>query len=302
MALETLLSETLGIVRKPILPKVLNKKVTLITGGSSGIGLAVARQIGEAGGKVILVARGIEKLEEAKKEVEELGGTAYIYSCNLSDTEACKELVETVLKEHGPIDVLINNAGRSIRRSVNDAYDRMHDFQRTMDLNYFGCLQMILGFLPSMRERKKGHIINISSAGCQSNVPRFSAYVASKSALDAFSRCLANEVDQDNIAVTTVYMPLVRTPMIAPTKTYDYLPVMSPERAAQLVLKSLVTKQKKVTTPMGSFAEVVYDISPTTATRVMNLSYQFEEKLKAYQKKQKEKAEAKAAKTEAATA
>jgi short-subunit dehydrogenase len=290
MALETLLSETLGIVRKPFLPKVLNKKLTLITGGSSGIGLSVARQIGEAGGTVILVARGIENLEKAKKEVEDLGGTAHIYSCNLSSTDACKELVETVLKEHGPIDVLINNAGRSIRRSVNDAYDRMHDFERTMDLNYFGCLQMILGFLPAMRERKKGHIINISSAGCQSNVPRFSAYIASKSALDAFSRCLTNEIAQDNVHITTVYMPLVRTPMIAPTKTYDYLPVMSPERAADLVLKSLITKQKKVTTPLGSLAEVVYDVSPTTATRIMNLSYQFEEKLKDYKKKQKEKA------------
>ena len=279
MALETLLSETLGIVRKSILPKVLNKKLTLITGGSSGIGLSVARQIGEAGGTVILVARGLENLEIAKKEVESVGGTAYIYTCNLSDPECCKELVEKVLKEHGPIDVLINNAGRSIRRSVNEAYDRLHDFERTMSLNYFGCLQLILGFLPSMRERKKGHIINISSAGCQSNVPRFSAYIASKSALDAFSRCLANEMAQDNVHITTVYMPLVRTPMIAPTKAYDYLPVMSPERAAQMVLKSLVTKQKKVTTPLGSLAEIVYDISPSSATTIMNLSYQFEEKL-----------------------
>ncbi len=285
MALETIISETLGIFRHSILPKVLNKKQILITGGSSGIGLAVARQIGEAGGTVILVARGIENLEIAKKEVESLGGTAYIYTCNLSDPDACKELVEKVLAERGPIDVLINNAGRSIRRSVNDAYDRMHDFERTMNLNYFGCLQLILGFLPSMRERKKGHIINISSAGCQSNVPRFSAYIASKSALDAFSRCLTNEIAQDDVHITTVYMPLVRTPMIAPTKSYDYLPVMSPERAAQLVLKSLITKQKKVTTPLGSLAELVYDISPTSASTIMNLSYRLEDKIQKYQKK-----------------
>ena len=287
MALETLLSETLSIIRKPILPKVLNKKLTLITGGSSGIGLAVARQIAEAGGTVILVARGLDNLELAKKEVESLGGTAFIYTCNLSDPDACKELVEKVLEEHGPIDVLINNAGRSIRRSVNDAYDRLHDFERTMNLNYFGCLQLILGFLPSMRERKKGHIINISSAGCQSNVPRFSAYIASKSALDAFSRCLTNEMAQENVHITTVYMPLVRTPMIAPTKSYDYLPVMSPERAAQLVLQSLVTKQKKVTTPLGSLAELVYDISPTSATTIMNLSYRLEEKISKYQERNK---------------
>jgi short-subunit dehydrogenase len=280
MAVETIISEALGIFRKPILPKIIRKKLTLITGGSSGIGLAIARQIGEAGGTVILVARSMEPLEAAKKEVEELGGTAHIYSCDLSSPEACKELTEKVLEAHGPIDVLVNNAGRSIRRSINDAYDRLHDFERTMNLNYFGCLQMILGFLPSMRERKKGHIINISSVGCQSNVPRFSAYVASKSALDAFTRCVSNEVAHDNIHLTTVYMPLVRTPMIAPTKNYDYLPVMSPERAANMVLKSLVTKQKKITTPMGSFAETVYSISPSLSSSIMNMSYRFEENLK----------------------
>ena len=282
MALETIFSETMGLVRKPILPKLLNKKLTLITGGSSGIGLAVAKQIAEADGKMILVARGMENLEKAKQEVEAIGGTVYIYSCNLSDPEACKELVEKVLEDHGPIDVLINNAGRSIRRSVDEAYDRFHDFERTMSLNYFGCLQLILGFLPAMRERKKGHIINISSVGCQSNVPRFSAYVASKSALDAFSRCLNNEIAQDNVRVTTVYMPLVRTPMIAPTKNYDHLPVMSPEKAAQMVLKALITKQRKITTPLGSLAEVVYDLSPTSFTRIMNLSYRLDEKVKQF--------------------
>lgn len=280
MAIETLFSETMGLVRKPILPKVLNKKLTLITGGSSGIGLAVARQIAKAGGRMILVARGLENLQAAQKEVEALGGIAHIYSCNLSDPAECKTLVEQILVEHGPIDVLINNAGRSIRRPVSEAYERMHDYERTMDLNYFGCVQMIMGFLPSMRERKKGHIINISSIGCQSYEPRFSAYVASKSALDAFSRCLTNEILQDNVHITTVYMPLVRTPMIAPTKTYDYMPVMSPESAAQLVLKALVTNQKKISTPLGALAEVVYGLSPTTASNIMNLSYRLEERVK----------------------
>lgn len=279
MALETLISETVGLYRKSILPEMLNKKLTLITGGSSGIGLSVARSIGEAGGTVILVARSIDPLEKAKKEVEHLGGKAFIYTCDLSNADDCKSLVEKVLEEHGPIDVLINNAGRSIRRSVDKAYDRMHDFERTMDLNYFGCVQMIMGFMPAMRERKSGHVINISSAGVQSNIPRFSAYVASKSALDGFSRCLSNEVAHDNVSITTVYMPLVRTPMIAPTKMYDYLPVMSPTRAANMVLKSLVTKQKKITTPMGSFAELVYDISPSAANKVMNIGFRLSEKM-----------------------
>ena len=140
---------------------------------------------------------------------------------------------------------------------------------------------MAFGFLPSMKARKKGHIINISSAGCQSNVSRFSAYIASKSALDAFTRCISSEVAHDNVHLTTVYMPLVRTPMIAPTKAYNYLPVMSPEKAAKTVLKALLTKQKKVTTPLGSLSEVIYDLSPSTANKILNIGYRIQEKLAA---------------------
>ena len=137
---------------------------------------------------------------------------------------SCDALVEKVLAEHGGVDILINNAGRSIRRSIELSYDRFHDFERTMQLNYFGSLRLIMGFLPKMTERRRGQIINISSIGVLANSPRFSAYVASKAALDAFSRCAQGELSGKGIAFTTINMPLVKTPMIAPTKMYDSVP------------------------------------------------------------------------------
>ena len=159
-------------------------------------------------------------------------------TCPTSRT--CDRLVAEVLAEHGRVDVLVNNAGRSIRRSIANSYDRFHDFQRTMQLNYFGALKLIMGFLPGMRKRKSGHIINISSIGAQTNTPRFSAYVASKSALDAFSRSIASEIVDDKVFITTVYMPLVRTPMIAPTGIYDAFPTASPDEAADMIVQAMI--------------------------------------------------------------
>jgi len=181
--------------------------------------------------------------------------------------------VDQVLKDHKRVDVLINNAGRSIRRPIHQAYDRMHDFKRTMELNYYGCVQLILGFLPGMRENKYGHIINISTIGCQTNVPRFSAYIASKSALDAFSRTISSEVVSDNVCITEVFMPLVRTPMIAPTKMYDYVPTLSPDKAAKMALRPLVSKKKRVSTPLGKFAETVHAVSPKFSQVVLNFGF-----------------------------
>ncbi|MBF0351557.1 MAG: SDR family NAD(P)-dependent oxidoreductase [SAR324 cluster bacterium] len=255
------------------LERLISGKIIMITGGSSGIGLAMAHRLAKAHGTVILVARTLDKLEIAKQEVEQMGGTAYVYSCDLSDPEAIGELVNKVMKDHGRVDILINNAGRSIRRPIHLSYDRFHDYQRTMNLNYFGCLKLILGFMPGMRERKYGHIINISSIGCQTNVPRFSAYVASKSALDAFSRSIASEVVHDNVTLTTVYMPLVRTPMIGPTKMYDHVPTLTPDQAAKLALYPLVTKDRKAATPMGTAVEILHAISPKTANVLLNLGF-----------------------------
>ena len=172
-------------------------------------------------------------------EIEEAGGTAFVHPADLSDMDDVERLADEVLAEHGGVDVLINNAGRSIRRSLRLSLDRFHDYERTMQLNYFGAVKLILKLVPAMAERQRGHIINVSSIGVQTNTPRFSAYVASKAALDAFSRCIASEVVDDGIHITTVYMPLVRTKMIAPTKMYDYFPAITPEEAAQQILLHL---------------------------------------------------------------
>ena len=222
------------------LEKAVDGKIVLITGASSGIGKALALKVAEAGGEVILVARTREKLEAVAEEIEAAGGLAHVHPADLSDLDAVARLGDEVLAEYGRVDVLVNNAGRSIRRSVGNSYDRIHDFQRTIDLNYLGAVQLVLKVLPGMRERKSGHIVNVSSMGVQTNTPRFSAYVASKAALDAFSRSIASEIVDDRVAISTVYMPLVRTPMIAPTKHYRYFPSISPEEAADMVADAIV--------------------------------------------------------------
>ncbi|MEA2374103.1 MAG: hypothetical protein QOD53_566, partial [Thermoleophilaceae bacterium] len=212
------------LFRERSLSKSIADKTILITGASSGIGREVALRVGEAGGRVILVSRTKEKLDEVAEAVKKAGGEPHVKPTDLSDMDDVERLAKEVVDEFDGVDILVNNAGRSIRRSVKASYDRFHDYERTMQLNYFGALRLILSFLPGMRERKTGHIINVSSIGVQTNTPRFSAYVASKAALDAFSRCVAPEVIGDGVHITTIYMPLVRTPMIAPTNIYDAFP------------------------------------------------------------------------------
>jgi NAD(P)-dependent dehydrogenase (short-subunit alcohol dehydrogenase family) len=248
-------------------------KVVLVTGASSGIGKATALMMGEAGAHVILVARKQPELLEVKKEIEDAGGKASTYTCDLADYEAADKLCARVLKAHGAVDVLINNAGRSIRRSIALSYDRFHDFERTMQLNYFGSLKMILGLLPAMSERKSGHIINISSIGVLSNAPRFSAYVASKAALDAFSRCAASEFSDTGIAFTTINMPLVRTPMIAPTKIYDSVPTITPQDAADMVKQAVIYRPQRIATRLGIFASVLHALAPKVSEIVMNSAF-----------------------------
>jgi NAD(P)-dependent dehydrogenase (short-subunit alcohol dehydrogenase family) len=248
-------------------------KVVVITGSSSGIGRATALKLAGAGAKVMLVARGEEKLLETKKEIEAAGGKAWIYTCDLSDMAAADALVAKVLKDHGACDFLVNNAGRSIRRGIVNSLDRFHDFERTMQLNYFGSLRLIMGFLPRMLERKAGHVINISSIGVLSNAPRFSAYVASKSALDAFSACAASEFLDKGISFTTINMPLVRTPMIAPTKMYESVPTLSPEEAADLVVEAIVYKPVRIATRLGIFGAVAHAIAPKLTQILLNTAF-----------------------------
>jgi short-subunit dehydrogenase len=263
-----------GGVLAPSLKDRVNGRTVLITGASSGIGRATALKVAAGGGTVLLVARTKEKLDELADEVDSMGGVGYSHPCDLTDPDDIERMANEVLEQHQAVDVLINNAGKSIRRSVDRAYDRFHDYQRTMQLNYFGPLKLILSLLPSMRQRKRGHIINISTIGLQVNTPRFSAYVASKAALDAFSRSMAPEVIADGVHVTTVYMPLVRTPMIAPTKLYDRFPTLSPDEAADLVMDAIRRRPKRIATTLGTLAQVTYAVAPGAQDLVANAAYQ----------------------------
>jgi NAD(P)-dependent dehydrogenase (short-subunit alcohol dehydrogenase family) len=251
----------------------IKDKVVLITGASSGIGKAAALKIAEAGAKTIIVARTEEKLLETQREIEARGGKAFIYTADIADIASCDALVQQVLVDHGGVDVLINNAGRSIRRAIENSLDRFHDYERTMQLNYFGALRLIMGFIPSMLKKKRGHVINISSIGVLSNAPRFSAYVSSKAALDAFSRCAVAEFSDSGIDFTTINMPLVRTEMIAPTKIYQHVPTLSPEEAADMIVQAIIYKPERIATRVGIFAQVLHAVAPKLYAVIMNTAF-----------------------------
>jgi NAD(P)-dependent dehydrogenase (short-subunit alcohol dehydrogenase family) len=255
------------------LEKSVAGRIVMVTGASSGIGKAAAMKIADAGGIVLLVARTPEKLEETRDAIVNGGGEAHIHRCDLSDMEDIDRMCAEVLDRHGHVDILVNNAGRSIRRSIALSYDRFHDFERTMQLNYFGPVRMILRLLPRMRERRWGQIVNVSSIGVQTNMPRFSAYVASKSALDAFSRCIASEIVDDGVKITTVHMPLVRTPMIAPTKMYRRFPTITPDEAADMLCDAIIYQPKRIATPVGTLGQILYAINPRSMDYVLNSAY-----------------------------
>jgi NAD(P)-dependent dehydrogenase (short-subunit alcohol dehydrogenase family) len=251
----------------------INGRTVVITGASSGIGKAAALKIARAGGIPLLVARSMDKLEETKAEIEAAGGTTYAYSADLSALDSIDELVTKILDEHVAVDMLVNNAGRSIRRSIALSHDRFHDFERTMQLNYFGAIRLTMGLLPHMRERGFGHVVNVSSIGAQTNPPRFSAYVASKAALDAWTRVVSSEVVGDGITFTTIHMPLVRTAMIAPTKMYDSFPTITPEEAGDLVCEALRARPKQINTRLGTFGEVAYALAPKAVDQILHMAY-----------------------------
>jgi NAD(P)-dependent dehydrogenase (short-subunit alcohol dehydrogenase family) len=249
--------------RRPRTGGALAGRAVVITGASSGIGRATALAVAARGGVPLLVARSADKLLEVKAEIEKTGGHASVYPCDLTDTDAVATTVKQMIADRPRgIDFLVNNAGRSIRRSVHLSVDRMHDYERTMTLNYFAAVRMILALLPHMAERRFGHVVNVSSIGVQTAPPRFSAYVASKAALDSFSRVVASETYGDGVTFTTIHMPLVRTPMIRPTKIYDAFPTKSPEQAADMVMKALVERPKHIGTPAGQAIGLAYTLTP----------------------------------------
>jgi NAD(P)-dependent dehydrogenase (short-subunit alcohol dehydrogenase family) len=248
-------------------------KVVLITGGSSGIGLAAAHKFAEAGAITLICGRDQDKLDEACVQAKARGYQFLAYAVDISEAEACASFVARVTRDHGGVDFLINNAGRSIRRAIESSYDRFHDYERTMQLNYFGSLRVTTGFLPGMVARHKGHVVNISSIGVLTNAPRFSAYVASKAALDAWTRCASSEFADQGVTFTTINMPLVRTPMIAPTGLYNNVPTLAPEEAADMVAQACIFKPVRIATRLGITGQILHAALPRVAQIAMNTSF-----------------------------
>jgi NAD(P)-dependent dehydrogenase (short-subunit alcohol dehydrogenase family) len=248
-------------------------KVVVVTGGSSGIGKATIRKLAEAGAIAVTIARDAQALEDVRREFEAAGLRLITQAVDIANPEQCAAFLQFMAKEHGGVDILVNNAGRSIRRGIENSFDRFHDFERTMEVNYFGALRLTMGLLPGMIAKRKGHVINISSIGVLTNAPRFSAYVASKAAMDAWARCAASEFADRGIEFTTINMPLVRTPMIAPTKLYDQVPTLSPEEAADLVVEAIIHKPVRIATRLGIFGALLHSVMPKVAQITMNTSF-----------------------------
>ncbi|QWC84071.1 SDR family NAD(P)-dependent oxidoreductase [Nocardioidaceae bacterium] len=240
----------------------------LVTGASSGVGEATARQLAAKGAEVWLVARRLEELQRVATEIEAAGGSARVSTCDLSDLEQVDALVAEVL-EAGGVDVLVNNAGKSIRRSLELSFDRFHDFERMMAINYFGPVRLTMGLLPSMIERGDGHVVNVLTWGVQGLAPKFAAYTAAKAALDAFGRIASRELRHQGVTVTNVRLDLVRTPMIAPTDAFDNRPARSPEGAARMLVRACEDRPPEVNTLLGTLGA----ISGMVAPRVSDLSW-----------------------------
>ena len=259
--------------RASLLSKAIRNKVVVVTGATPGIGEDAAIKLAKAGAIVILAARTPEKLDATMAKIKADGGKAFAYSCDISDLADCDRFVKTVLDKHGHVDVLVNNAGRSIRRSLKYSFERFHDFERTMQLNYFGAVRLIMGFAPLMLERKSGQIINVSSIGVLTNAPRFAAYVASKAALDAFSTCAASEFSDRKVAFTTIYMPLVATAMTAPTKMYKAFPMLTPDEASEMIVDAVIDRPARIATGLGLAGAVSHALTPKISEYILNQAY-----------------------------
>ncbi|WP_396926410.1 SDR family oxidoreductase [Mycolicibacterium sp.] len=245
----------------------------IITGASSGIGRASAVAVAARGATVFALARNGEALQELVDEISADGGHAFAFSCDVTDTESVDTTIAEILGRFGHVDYLVNNAGRSIRRSVSASTDRLHDYERVMAVNYFGAVRMVLALLPHWRARRFGHVVNVSSAGVQARNPKYSSYLPTKAALDAFTDVVASETLSDNITFTTIHMPLVKTPMIAPSGRLNPVPPISAEHAAAMVVRALVEKPVRIDTPLGTLADAGQYFTPKLARRVLHQLY-----------------------------
>ena len=245
----------------------------IITGASSGIGRASAIAVAERGATVFALARNADALDELVAEIRANGGQAHAFTCDVTDSTSVEHTIKDILGRFDHVDYLVNNAGRSIRRSVVNSTDRLHDYERVMAVNYFGAVRMVLALLPHWRERRFGHVVNVSSAGVQARNPKYSSYLPTKAALDAFSDVVASETLSDHITFTNIHMPLVRTPMIAPSQRLNPVPAISAERAAAMVVRGLVEKPVRIDTPLGTLAEAGNYFAPRLSRRFLHQLY-----------------------------
>jgi NAD(P)-dependent dehydrogenase (short-subunit alcohol dehydrogenase family) len=248
-------------------------KHVIITGASSGIGRASAIAVAERGATVFALARNGQALDHLIEEIRGSGGQAYAFTCDVTDSSSVEHTVKDILGRFGHVDYLVNNAGRSIRRSVVNSTDRLHDYERVMAVNYFGAVRMVLALLPHWRERRFGHVVNVSSAGAQARGPKYSSYIPTKAALDAFADVVGTETLSDHITFTNVHMPLVRTPMIAPSRRLNPVPPISAEHAAAMVVRALVEKPTRIDNPLGTIAEAGNYFTPKLARRILHQVY-----------------------------
>ena len=248
-------------------------KTVLVTGGSSGIGRATALKLAQAGAKVLIVARDPLKLAQVRAEAEELGWRLTTYACDLADSAECERFLTRLRTEHGHVDILINNAGRSIRRAIDNSYGRMHDYERLMQINYFAAVRVTLGLLPAMVERGAGTVVVVSSIGVLTNAARFAGYNASKAALEAFARCAAGEYNSRGVRFSIVNLPLVRTPMVAPTRIFEQFPLIEPEQAADMVCSAIVHRSERLATRLGILAQFVELLMPSLNRAIMSEAF-----------------------------
>jgi thioester reductase-like protein/short-subunit dehydrogenase involved in D-alanine esterification of teichoic acids len=248
-------------------------KHVIITGASSGIGRASAIAVAERGGCVFALARNAEALDELIADIRAAGGQAHAFTCDVTDSTSVEHTVKDILGRFDHVDYLVNNAGRSIRRSVINSTDRFHDYERVMAVNYFGAVRMVLALLPHWRERRFGHVVNVSSAGVQARNPKYSSYLPTKAALDAFADVVSTETLSDHITFTNIHMPLVRTPMIAPSRRLNPVPPISAEHAAAMVVRGLVEKPARIDTPLGTLADFGNYMTPKLSRRILHQLY-----------------------------
>jgi thioester reductase-like protein/NADP-dependent 3-hydroxy acid dehydrogenase YdfG len=245
----------------------------IITGASSGIGRASAIAVAERGACVFALARNGEALDDLVAEIRANGGQAHAFACDVTDPASVEHTVKDILGRFDHVDYLVNNAGRSIRRSVVNSTDRLHDYERVMAVNYFGAVRMVLALLPHWQQRRFGHVVNVSSAGVQARSPKYSSYLPSKAALDAFAEVVASETLSDHITFTNIHMPLVATPMIVPSRRLNPVRAISAEHAAAMVVRGLIEKPARIDTPLGTLAEAGNYFTPALSRRILHQLY-----------------------------